>query len=341
MFRSDFAEGVSTDHLSTDFGGGPTDISISGDAHSATDTAQNEDDSHSYAFEDSDDEEDEEDDPAHEIHLTLPSRLQHTQEDEDVGEDNRLLSWTTVAEGDAASLEPDDQQGRNVKQKVFHPSSPRSERADSLTESRDLPPAPKKADITKEVVPGPAKLRVVVKDVAYATYRAVLHYVGTIPLNNVITAIDAYMQIYTDTIVFAPLASTFQVHHAQIAGPSISSTLSLGKLRGHLSPNASSSTPAATAEGPLFPLSHNSKVHDALAGLYQPTSRKEWIAEWERRNPNRPRPCSAKAVYRLADSELHYHYGGSRQLTTPLYRIGLARLKGQGIPAYYQIPERG
>lgn len=32
-----------------------------------------------------------------------------------------------------------------------------------------------------------------------------------------------------------------------------------------------------------------------------PKSRKEWIAEWEASNLGRPRPCSAKAVYRLAD----------------------------------------
>ena len=35
----------------------------------------------------------------------------------------------------------------------------------------------------------------------------------------------------------------------------------------------------------------------------QPTSRAEWIREWGMANPGRPLPCSAKAVYRLADSE--------------------------------------
>ena len=35
----------------------------------------------------------------------------------------------------------------------------------------------------------------------------------------------------------------------------------------------------------------------------QPTSRAEWIREWGLANPGRPSPCSAKAVYRLADSE--------------------------------------
>ena len=33
------------------------------------------------------------------------------------------------------------------------------------------------------------------------------------------------------------------------------------------------------------------------------STRKEWIRDWERSNPGRVRPCSAKAVYRLADSK--------------------------------------
>lgn len=35
----------------------------------------------------------------------------------------------------------------------------------------------------------------------------------------------------------------------------------------------------------------------------QPTSRAQWIREWGLANPGRPLPCSAKAAYRLADSE--------------------------------------
>lgn len=33
-----------------------------------------------------------------------------------------------------------------------------------------------------------------------------------------------------------------------------------------------------------------------------PTTRALWIREWGYENPSRPLPCSAKAVYRLADS---------------------------------------
>jgi hypothetical protein len=34
------------------------------------------------------------------------------------------------------------------------------------------------------------------------------------------------------------------------------------------------------------------------------SSRAEWIREWMESNPGRPAPCSAKAMYRVADSEL-------------------------------------
>jgi hypothetical protein len=57
---------------------------------------------------------------------------------------------------------------RNVRQKVAHPSSPRARNAQIL--ARDP------THVEREV-PGPPKLRVVVKDVAYTTYRAVLYYV--------------------------------------------------------------------------------------------------------------------------------------------------------------------
>jgi hypothetical protein len=56
---------------------------------------------------------------------------------------------------------------RNVRQKVAHPSSPRARNA-------QIPRGP---TLVERDVPGPPKLRVVVKDVAYTTYRAVLYYV--------------------------------------------------------------------------------------------------------------------------------------------------------------------
>ena len=57
---------------------------------------------------------------------------------------------------------------RNVRQKVSHPSSPRARNAQII---------PRGPTLVEREVPGPPKLRVVVKDVAYTTYRAVLYYV--------------------------------------------------------------------------------------------------------------------------------------------------------------------
>ena len=67
------------------------------------------------------------------------------------------------------SGEGEDGKSRNVRQKIAHPSSPRG--ADAQIILRGAAP------FAEREVPGPPKLRVVVKDVAYATYRAVLYYV--------------------------------------------------------------------------------------------------------------------------------------------------------------------
>lgn len=61
-----------------------------------------------------------------------------------------------------------DRKSRNVRQKLAHPSSPRARNAQII---------PRGATLVEKEVPGPPKLRVVVKDVAYTTYRAVLYYV--------------------------------------------------------------------------------------------------------------------------------------------------------------------
>jgi len=73
------------------------------------------------------------------------------------------------ADGDDDSGEGEDGKSRNVRQKTAHPSSPRA--SDAQIIPRGTAP-----EIEREVT-GPPKLRVVVKDVAYATYRAVLYYV--------------------------------------------------------------------------------------------------------------------------------------------------------------------
>jgi hypothetical protein len=64
--------------------------------------------------------------------------------------------------------EGEDRKSRNVRQKLAHPSSPRARNAQII---------PRGPTLVEREVSGPPKLRVVVKDVAYATYRAVLYYV--------------------------------------------------------------------------------------------------------------------------------------------------------------------
>jgi len=145
--------------------------------------------------------------------------------------------------------EGEDRNSRNVRQKLAHPSSPRAHSAQI---------SPRHPSTVEREAPGPPKLRVVVKDVAYTTYRAVLYY------------------LYTDRIRFAPLSSTF-----------LSSS----------SPGTSCEGTANDSQGSLGSVSRTGPS-EVLAGA---SSRREWIQDWIRENPGHPYPCSAKAVYKLAD----------------------------------------
>ena len=101
-------------------------------------------------------------------------------------------------------------------------------------------------------------------------------------------------QIYTDTITFAPLSSTFLG-----AAPPLPPATS-GSVVSTPSALASENQPPVFARvGGQQSQSSFSSSADAAAAR----SRKDWIADWERSNPDRPRPPSAKSVYRLADSE--------------------------------------
>lgn len=61
-------------------------------------------------------------------------------------------------------------ESRNVRPKLSHPSSPRSKDVSLMTD-------PDFSSCEAPSVPGPKKMRVIVRDVAYATYKAVLYYV--------------------------------------------------------------------------------------------------------------------------------------------------------------------
>ena len=113
-------------------------------------------------------------------------------------------------------------------------------------------------------------------------------------------------QIYTDTIVFAPLSSSFNKNGQSTPIPPVPVPRQ---------PRAfNASTPAAMApeaQG-TFQLGHAARYSLTIETnvSQNPRTRKEWIADWQANNPGRPRPCSAKAVYRLADSE---HLSSSRK----------------------------
>ncbi|TEB39742.1 hypothetical protein FA13DRAFT_1619132 [Coprinellus micaceus] len=106
----------------------------------------------------------------------------------------------------------------------------------------------------------PTPMTVMITDVAYSTYKAILYY------------------IYTDIIVFAPLSSSFS--NSKLKTPPRTPLI------------RQNSTASESSSGYLGPKRSNGDP---------PTTRAEWIAEWMKDNPARPAPCSAKAVYRVAD----------------------------------------
>ncbi|KAI0045686.1 hypothetical protein FA95DRAFT_1495126 [Auriscalpium vulgare] len=142
-------------------------------------------------------------------------------------------------------------EARNVRPKLSHPSSPRSAGAQSTRYEQGSIPS------------GPPKQRVVVRDVAYATYRAVLYY------------------LYTDAIWFAPLSSSF------LAAPAPPAHAMM-----HTPNDSQANLGAVMRSAPT-----QGEAYAAAAA----SSRREWIRDWARNNSGRPLPCSAKAVYRLAD----------------------------------------
>ncbi|KAG8697189.1 hypothetical protein FRC08_006682, partial [Ceratobasidium sp. 394] len=123
-------------------------------------------------------------------------------------------------------------------------------------------PAPAPPAIAVQPLPGPAKVQVVVRDVAYVTYKAFLYY------------------LYTDTIVFAPLKSQFM--------PSSPPASSFAQAVPHL--------PISSDGAPMNSPGMGIMRSDSAGG-----GRRGWVRDWEANNPDRPSPCSAKAIYRLAD----------------------------------------
>jgi len=190
-------------------------------------------------FEDSDDEED--DDSMDDSPIDVEPASPHQS-----GASDSFA--TSPAENIIDEDETEGEDRRNVRAKLSHPSSPRSSQPINL--SPRLP----------ELASG-SKMTVVVKDVAYTTYLGLLYY------------------IYTDTIVFAPLSSSFiSARDDTPASPMSTLPSTPAEPQGHMIASKRNAMPEFTA-----------------------ASRRGWIKEWMRNNPGRPAPCSPKAAYRLAD----------------------------------------
>ena len=174
VFGSGFAE---TSDMTTNVGG---------DIQSDVDDSVSEAPSFSSSkwtrhFEDSDDEDDE-----MFVDVTDDTVFQSAPDSQNALSSGSLIHGDSVvslpslakdASEDSATVGSDNEtEGRNVRPKLSHPSSPGG-RALTL-ERRE----PEWQHVSKcDSVHGPTKLHVVVKDVAYTTYRAVLYYVRIIP----------------------------------------------------------------------------------------------------------------------------------------------------------------
>lgn len=248
MFRSGFAEASADDDL-------PKSQIDTEDIDASSDVT------YSYQYNDSDDE-----DEDFVADFSEEPSFDSTEDTEYLTDSSTPTRVPSVIESGAipdtsGSTRPTDavagEEDLNVTASASHPSSPRS--TDASLKCR--PGEAQSTTPTETVeVQGPKKLRVVIKDVAYATYKAVLYY------------------LYTDVIVFAPFSSSFTV-------------LALQQKQ------------AATALTQGASESQSSLVDNQKALIYvdHPTSRREWIKRWQQNHPAEPAPCSAKAVYRLAD----------------------------------------
>ncbi|KZV61512.1 hypothetical protein PENSPDRAFT_759388 [Peniophora sp. CONT] len=199
---------------------------------------------------DSDEEDEESEDEDARTDLGIDSSVPPTTESsDDEGVRTPLIEHSDVQSDDPPMI---------VRTKVAEPPTPQSSRI-APTRGRTGRPAS-----VQHIQP--PRMRVVVRDVAYSTYKAVLYY------------------LYTDIIHFAPLSSTFYATRGPAPAPVQAANESHVTLVGGISGKTGQS------------------AADTFSGQMPSSgSRKEWIREWAQVNPGRPLACSAKAVYRLAD----------------------------------------
>ncbi|KLO05686.1 hypothetical protein SCHPADRAFT_839051 [Schizopora paradoxa] len=186
------------------------------------------------------------------------------------------ISNTAISFSDIGDLEHEDLDKvseLNERPKLSPPPTPSQEIAEPSTEETPFPMTKdekEEAEVAdnKLKAEGPRKTIVVVSDVAYATYRAVLYY------------------LYTDNIVFAPLSSSFNAGALRPGSPASESA----------PPKMQSEEQNAQGGGAIR--ASQSETEGSNFGL---STRRAWIKDWELNNPGRIPPCSAKAVYKIAD----------------------------------------
>lgn len=170
------------------------------------------------------------------------------------------------AEGDASA--PTFKSPRSASNR----KKPRASEPMLLKSSSNLHNNKKKRDGASEGRSDRRKRRkVVVPDSAYPTFKALLFF------------------LYTDTVEFAPLTSSYLP--SNVAGDAEADDVSTS---GYSALGAASTSRA---------LMHNRESSGAFADELQKAhqKRKQAIESYVRRNPGRPTPCSAKAMYKLAD----------------------------------------
>ncbi|KAF8584490.1 hypothetical protein K439DRAFT_1346016, partial [Ramaria rubella] len=263
MFESGFAEATPQGDGKFTFSVGSTaGEEPRGRSPSVYDDSPN---THLRHFEDSDDEDENEIDPGlsmeHDADIDFCDSSVE-QQSHNLGTANHDQDMANADEDNDGNESVVTAGSREVRAKLAYPSSPRARNP-----TNEDAPAPEKPN-TVPSNPGPQKVRVIVKDVAYTTYRAVLYY------------------LYTDTILFAPLSSSF--HPPTVTPPTTTALYS--------------PPPSSSETSLMLPPVTSKYPHDKKDLPQQgPNTRRQWLKEWEMTNPGRILPCSAKAVYRLAD----------------------------------------
>ncbi|KAF9454777.1 hypothetical protein P691DRAFT_826991 [Macrolepiota fuliginosa MF-IS2] len=191
-------------------------------------------------------------------------------DDDDDDDDDEVSSQMDMSEHEFAHISgSQDEESFQLAESVVDDDSQQADQPISASQSNSISiPGPVPVQVADKAMSDQVRqqhtlkphMTVMIKGVAYNTYRALLYY------------------LYTDNIVFAPLSSSFTSSRLVTFSP----------------PTALASSPGSEATPPLV-ISKKGTYTDSA------TSRKEWIREWMKHNPDRPAPCSAKAIYREAD----------------------------------------